>query len=190
MTAMAAVVAAEGYAATSVADVLHAATMSRTTFYELFTDKLDCFLATYDNALALTGDAIAQARVGVAASWREQAERTLRALLDTFAAHPDFAHVCMVDALGAGPAAIERYRRSTSTFCTLIERDAAADPEHPAVPRVVIEVLVGGLTSLMRTRIADGRVAELPGLLPELTDVYVGTLLGYDENRRRDGRPD
>jgi AcrR family transcriptional regulator len=38
-------VAAKGYAATTVADVLVRARVSRSAFYEQFRDKEDCFLA-------------------------------------------------------------------------------------------------------------------------------------------------
>lgn len=44
VVAMAHVVAVKGYAETTVADVIAEASVSRTTFYELFTDKEDCFL--------------------------------------------------------------------------------------------------------------------------------------------------
>ena len=45
------VVAAKGYAATTVGDLTKEAGVSRTTFYELFEDKEACFLAAYDNAV-------------------------------------------------------------------------------------------------------------------------------------------
>ena len=45
------VVAAKGYAATTVADLTREAGVSRTTFYELFEDKEACFLAAYDGAV-------------------------------------------------------------------------------------------------------------------------------------------
>ena len=48
MNAMAYVVAAKGYAATSVADLTAHAGISRTTFYQVYTDKEDCFLYCFD----------------------------------------------------------------------------------------------------------------------------------------------
>src|SRR6187401_183309 len=46
--AMAVVVAAKGYTAATVADVIGHAGVSRKTFYEHFRDKEACFLAVYD----------------------------------------------------------------------------------------------------------------------------------------------
>jgi AcrR family transcriptional regulator len=42
-----AAVAERGYAATTVAEITRIASVSRATFYEQFSDKLDCFLAAY-----------------------------------------------------------------------------------------------------------------------------------------------
>ena len=49
---MAQVVSDKGYAATTVADVVERAGVSRRTFYEQFADKEACFLAAYDAGLA------------------------------------------------------------------------------------------------------------------------------------------
>jgi AcrR family transcriptional regulator len=47
LTALETVMSANGYPATTVADVIKAAGVSRQTFYELFSSKQDCFLASY-----------------------------------------------------------------------------------------------------------------------------------------------
>ena len=51
LRALAAAMAEKGYADTSVADVLSGAGVSRQTFYELFTDKQDCFMSAYEIAV-------------------------------------------------------------------------------------------------------------------------------------------
>lgn len=48
--AMAETMAAKGYGATSVADVLRAAGVSRRTFYEQFASKADCFMSAFEEA--------------------------------------------------------------------------------------------------------------------------------------------
>src|SRR3954449_5882078 len=60
LDAIANVVAEKGYAATRVADITDYAGVSRKTFYELFTDKEDCFLAAYDAITALLMDRMAR----------------------------------------------------------------------------------------------------------------------------------
>src|SRR5438105_1831196 len=63
--AMAQVVAERGYPATTVADVVERAGVSRRTFYEQFADKEACFLAAYDVGLTAVLGRIKEAVEGV-----------------------------------------------------------------------------------------------------------------------------
>lgn len=56
--ALESVMSAKGYVDASVADVIGAAKVSRQTFYELFTSKQDCFLASYARRQGVLVDAI------------------------------------------------------------------------------------------------------------------------------------
>src|SRR5213080_4602099 len=60
--AMADAVASKSYAATTVADVVAGAGVSRKTFYEHFRDKEECFLAAFDAGVGLVLEAITAAR--------------------------------------------------------------------------------------------------------------------------------
>ena len=62
---MAQVVAEKGYPATTVADVVERAGVSRRTFYEQFQDKEACFLAAYDVGLAVVLGRIQAAVEGI-----------------------------------------------------------------------------------------------------------------------------
>src|SRR2546430_485761 len=71
--AMAQVVAEKGYPATTVADVVERAGVSRRTFYEQFADKEACFLAAYDVGLSAVLGRIREAvEVRLHAGWRER----------------------------------------------------------------------------------------------------------------------
>ena len=61
LEAMAHAVAAKGYAATTVADVVGGAGVSRKTFYEHFQDKEDCFLAAFDAGVQVLVDTVERA---------------------------------------------------------------------------------------------------------------------------------
>src|SRR4029079_5736841 len=107
LSAMAAVVASNGYGAGAVRDVIARARASRKTFYEPFDNKEECFLAAYDAGVAsmldAIGDAIrAAAADGPLAGARAGTER----YLDTLAANPAFARTFLVEVPAAGPAAV------------------------------------------------------------------------------------
>ena len=77
--AMAAVVAEKGYAATTVADVVERAGVSRRTFYEQFADKEACFLAAYEVGLAVVLDRIRPRTTARPASYAARKQASLSA---------------------------------------------------------------------------------------------------------------
>ncbi|MCZ7679603.1 MAG: TetR/AcrR family transcriptional regulator [Sandaracinaceae bacterium] len=77
---LAAAVAEKGYAATTIADIVRHARVSKRTFYEHFPDKERCFLAAYQEASARTLAAIAEA-VDPSRPFEEQIRAAMRACL-------------------------------------------------------------------------------------------------------------
>jgi len=171
-------VAAKGYAATTVADVLVRARVSRSAFYEQFRDKEDCFLACYDWGSEQVLEAATMA-FSTGGPWRDRARRVFRSVLETFALHPHLAKVCMVEALAAGPAANERYRTAIAGLVSLVEEDMLVNGDVPPVPRVVLLGLIGGTSMIIYEEILAGRTTELPALEDDLTRMWVASFLGY-----------
>jgi AcrR family transcriptional regulator len=176
---MAHVVADKGYAATTVADVVERAGVSRRTFYEQFADKEACFLAAYDAGLAavLTHIGATAGAAGPAAGWRERARAGVVGFLELLAAEPAFARALQVEILTAGRAALERRAAMLATFSgvwrSLHEAARAEDPALPPLPDEVFPVLTAGIEELVRHRIRTEGPAALPGLAePILRTVF------------------
>ena len=126
------IVAAKGYAATTVADLTREAGISRTTFYELFEDKEACFLAAYDNAV----DVLVRQVVAAYESeerWPQRARAGLSALLELLAAEPELARLALVDIGAAGPAAVTSTRASRA--CSGSAASASSSVASPARAR-------------------------------------------------------
>src|SRR3954452_4843265 len=118
LDAMARVVAAKGFGATSVADVIARAGVSRKTFYVHFRDKLDCFLAAYDlgvEVLLATVRAAGEDETDPIAVARART----RAYLATLSSEPDFARTFLLEVSAAGPEALERRRAVHRQFASL-----------------------------------------------------------------------
>jgi AcrR family transcriptional regulator len=175
---MVAAVEAKGYAATSVADVLVRAQVSRSAFYAQFRDKEDCFLACYDWGTGLVLEAATTA-LDAAGPWRQRIRRVYQNVLDTFAQYPHLARVCMVEALAAGPAAIDRYRDAIAALVELLERDMVDHADVPQVPRLVLLSLIGGTSNIIYEEILAGRTIGLPALADDLTRLWLAAFLGY-----------
>jgi len=108
-----------GYVATTVADVVARAGVSRKAFYQHFANKEECFLATYD-AVAREG------RRRVARAFREadgrpdRMEATIQTLFEAAMEHPDALRLAITEVSAVGPAGIERRERAISEFGGLI----------------------------------------------------------------------
>jgi len=176
LVAMASVVAAKGYAAATVADVVDRAGVSRRTFYEQFADKEACFLAAYDTGVEIMlgriGAAVAQLPAG---DWRARTRVGVAAYLDLLAEEADFAWCFHVEVLGAGAAALARREGVHSLFSGLWAdihgRARAEDPSLPAWPGDGHRMLSAGLEELVRAEIRARGAAALPAYGPELVAV-------------------
>jgi AcrR family transcriptional regulator len=184
LEAMAEAVADKGYAATTVADVVSRAGVSRKTFYEHFRDKEGCFLAAYDTGVeVLLGELASRAEAaGPEAGWRERVRGGIHAYLEVLASEPAFAHTFLVEVTAAGPRARERRDEVHRRFVELLRGQVAlarADhPELPEVPEPVYAAIVGGINEVVSSWVREGRTAYLLELEPALTYFQLALLAG------------
>jgi AcrR family transcriptional regulator len=172
LVAFAESVAGYGYAGSSVERVAARAGVSRRTYYEQFSGKEDTYLQLYE---ALAGPLLER----VAAAGRDGAgdwpRRCLRALLRYVADEPLFARLCVVDVLGAGPAAITARDECLRSFAALLERLARAGGGRPLAP-LAAEGLVGAIYDVIYHRVAQEQTADLPDLLDDLHSFCLSVL--------------
>ena len=186
--AMADAVAAKGYAATTVADVVAGAGVSRKTFYEHFRDKEECFLAAFDAGVDLLLKAILDARAPEGGTWIDLIRVRLRAYLQTLASQPAFARTFLIEVFAAGPQALDRRAEVLRRFAQLLRdlhREARREyPMLPEVPDAVYVAAVGAINELVSDLTREGRTAELPEL--EDTLLYVQSTLFAGHQRERE----
>jgi AcrR family transcriptional regulator len=168
LCAMAGAVGERGYAATTVSDVLERASMSRRTFYRLFANREECFLAAYDvardEALAL----VPPSPTADASEWAAHVEQALRQLLRYLARHPDRARLLMVEPLAVGAPGLDRHE------ATMRELGLRLSPPRPrARDDLELQAAVGAVHRVVQARIAGGRGAGLPRLAPALAAALV-----------------
>lgn len=172
LAAMIDIAAKDGLANTSVANVVAHAGVSRRTFYELFTDREDCFLAAID-------DAIEQVAQRVVPAYREQrrwnagVRAGLTQLLVCFEEDVRIGRLLVVEALAAGPRALERRRQVLGLLCSAIQeggRDTRAGRE-PSL--FTAEGVVGAVLSVLHTRLSVDHPTGLLGLVNPLMAIVV-----------------
>jgi AcrR family transcriptional regulator len=179
LAAIAQEVAAKGYRATTITDVVKSASVSTRDFYELFKSKEDCFLAAFDVVHDHLRELIAAA-VSEVDDWPHQVVSALRAALGFFAAEPDLARLCLVESVAATPAIAIRFREVVLACEPLLARGRAdlADPDS-LLPGTE-DAILGGIVSLTTRSIVSGEAATLPSLLPDLLEFTLGPYLGAE----------
>ncbi|HEX5929346.1 MAG TPA: TetR/AcrR family transcriptional regulator [Solirubrobacterales bacterium] len=165
------------YAATTIADIVKQASISRTTFYKRFPNKRACFDAALDYCIAEIEEAATAAHAPTD-SPPEAVRKALAAMLDLMAAKPAMAQLVMSDAITVEPAILERYR---SLLIPSLE-GLLAESGEPRQPDAADPNLAFGRAQIMIfNQIASGRTEELSQLLPEIVYIALLPYAGHDE---------
>jgi AcrR family transcriptional regulator len=170
LAGMVSATAAKGYASVTVADVVAAAKVSRSTFYEQFSGLAECYLAAYDACLHdLSSSLLTPSR-----SLRQAISDYLKAL----AGAPAAARTCMVEVYAVGPEAVRRRIAHQQVFVDAYEamhRELArrGEPVRP-LTRFDFEAIVTTVSATVTNEVAIGNTAGLEAL----TDPLVGFIRG------------
>jgi AcrR family transcriptional regulator len=163
LDALAEVIAEEGYLDTTVHKILKRAGISRRTFYEIFTDKEDCFLAAYqeaaDHILALV-----QRACQLGGTPETRIENSLRAMLEFAEREPQVARMCVVEVMAAGDKARQR-RATTMERLSGLTADALEERcENRDEALLRARVLAGGVHEMAYDALSRGQVRGLSDL--------------------------
>jgi AcrR family transcriptional regulator len=174
------VVAEHGYNATTIARIVKAARMSRRTFYEHFGSKEDCFLAAFAMIEAHVLETMLAAP-GAGEAWPERVRARLAALLEVLARDEAVTRFFLVEPLAVGGEVAARYREAMSLIA------AALRPEPPPSQlnmEVRDQALIGGIATLVVRRLDTAGAAQLPELLPDLTELALAPYMTRREAKQ------
>jgi AcrR family transcriptional regulator len=174
-------VAEKGYAGATIDDIVRGAGVSKKTFYDLFSDKLDCFLAAYE---AASDELLARLREAQSSGdgWLDRTRAGVVAYLRWLAAEPALARVFLIEVAAAGPVAAERRERIRDRYAAVLRElqdDARTDiPALPRLPDEIFHALVAAVDEVVVRRIRESGGADLPDLEPVLLHLQVALLAG------------
>jgi AcrR family transcriptional regulator len=178
-----------GYEDTKITDIVELAGVSRPTFYEHFESKERCFAAAYEDGAARLVDSV-KAAMGDEQNWTARVSAGLGAGLDFLAADPPFAHLLLVESLGASPPARLEHERSLIRVAEALRPPAALVGGDP-LPIETARLLAGGLASHLSGRVLGGEAERLPEsrelLLHYLLAPSLGTAASAAGERRAAG---
>ncbi len=186
LEAMVRVVGHQGYKATSVADVIAEADVSRTTFYKHFEDKHECFLAAYDMVTERVLDEVVANCDGEQA-WLERVRIGLTTIVEMFALDPQLARTAIVEVAAAGADARQRHWNAITKFTEFLE-DGEELTGGRELPDNIALMAAGAVSGLIFDELLTGRAERLPQLLPDLLFAllvpYIGPGAATEEMRR------
>jgi AcrR family transcriptional regulator/DNA-binding MarR family transcriptional regulator len=181
-----------GYPRMTVAQVISRARVSRKTFYDVFTDRQDCFLAAFEHAV-WRGRSIARAAYGAESGWRDGIRAALASVLVFMDDEPGLAKLCVVEALGAGGSVLERRAQLLDELARVIDRGRSRENATGESPDVTAEGVVGGIFAVLHTRIVEDGQQPLFELLGPLMSMivlpYFGARAAAAELNRRPPDP-
>ena len=180
-------VAERGYSETRVVDVVERAGVSRATFYELFDDLEECFLASYDHVSSRLFEAMSSGFEQRAdAPWAERIRTGMSAYLELLAGWPEGARFALVEVLAAGPQAVVRRDASLRHFAEFV--DAGRNHSSLELPGITSIAIVGGVNELLYSEVLHGATARLPERLPDvvywITQPFLGSEAAATERER------
>jgi AcrR family transcriptional regulator len=167
--AMVEAVARHGYGGTTLRELVRLAGVSKTTFYEHFDSKQECFLATFDEIVSQVTERVSAAyREG--GDFRERLVAALNVFMNLTVTEPDAAMLTAVESLTLGAAGVAHRERGSEAFELLIRQSFEHSPAKGEVSARTIRAIAAGIRGVVYRRLRTGKVEELPGLVDELVD--------------------
>jgi AcrR family transcriptional regulator len=188
LAAMVDVVSERGASNVTVAHVVARSGVSRRTFYELFSDREDCFLAAFDDGIARIASEVVPAYEG-AGRWRERMRAALTALLEVLDDDPGMGRLVVVEVLGAGPKALERRSRVLAQIITAVDEGRREAKKSDGPPPLTAEGVVGGVLAVLHGRLREKNSGRLLKLVNPLMGMIVLPYAGPAAARKELQRP-
>jgi AcrR family transcriptional regulator/DNA-binding MarR family transcriptional regulator len=166
------VVSEHGYGQMSVTRITGHARVSRRTFYDVFADREDCFLAVFDDTVAQVSRHVIAAYEHECV-WHERVRCALTALLGFLDSVPRARSLLIVDALGAGTRVLERRAEILEQLGAVLQQGGSQARSGRELPPLTGEGVVGAVFSVIHTRM----LAKRPGPMVELVNPLMGMIV-------------
>lgn len=214
ISAMAEIVRERGAGELTVSAIVARSGLSRRTFYELFADWGSCFGAALELAVERAAQRVLPA-YQAAGSWQERMRVGLATLLEFLEDEPDLGSLCVVGALGGGPAVLQQRAQFVEILVDAVDAGRLQMRGGLRPTRLTAEGVVGAVLAVLHARLAvsapsvsapsvkgqgtdkpsadepsaDGSASSITGLLGSLMAIVVLPYRGAAAATREAARP-
>jgi AcrR family transcriptional regulator len=179
LDATAAVVSELGYKQMTVRRVSGRAGVSNKTFYDLFENREDCFLAAFDQAVERLAAVVVPAWEGEK-EWVACVRAALGALLAFLDYELALHRLVFVEALAAGSRVLERRAEVLEVLQGAVDEGREGMQDGRELPPLTGEGIVGAAFGVIHARLLQSQPAPLSELLNPLTATIVLPYRGHD----------
>ncbi len=168
-----------GYTRMTVAQVISRAKVSRKTFYDVFIDREDCFLAAFEQTIARARIRVTDA-YGQQPSWRDGVRAALEALIELMEREPGLARLAVVEALAAGPRILEGRAVVLAELADAVDQGRSVAGVPDGSSPVTAEGVVGAIFAVLHSRLLERNGEPLTSLVGPLMNMIVLPYLGAE----------
>jgi AcrR family transcriptional regulator len=169
-----------GFASLTLTDIVGRAGVARSTFYDYFADKQDCFLEAFDYAADMVLERVLAIGPPPAGDFASPVHAYIAGLLDLAVEEPVVVQLVAADAETLDPVAAERQRairgRLADGLVTLRDFLRRDDPKLAPITHVRALAIVGAITEVVQHTFYTSGIDALPELQPELATVVLALL--------------
>jgi AcrR family transcriptional regulator len=168
----------------TVAHVVQRSGVSRRTFYEVFENRDDCFLAAFDEALAYASERVLTAYRS-REKWHERIRAGLVEFLSFIDGEPVISRLLVAESLTGGAKTLRRRGEVIALLTDAIDagREEAKPGSQPPAP-LAAEGVLGGALAVIHTRLLQADRESLVELVNPLMAMIVLPYLGSGTARR------
>jgi AcrR family transcriptional regulator len=178
LTAVAELVAEQGYRATTVSAIIKRAGIAKLKFYELFDSKQDAFLAAIDAGLAEAGERVSSACEGAGDSPAARVDAGIAALLAFCAERPALARAAILEAPSLGTEAGDRRAAALAAFAPLLAGAREQGGGGDELPADLEQSVLDGLYWLLYESLLSAKPKRIEKLRPALVEFALLPFLG------------
>jgi|SRR5579884_530386 len=169
-----------GFASLTLTDIVGRAGVARSTFYEHFADKEDCFFEAFDYAANRVLEHVLELGPPPAGEFATPVHGYIARLLELCLDEPGLVRLVAADAEALGPAAAERQRairdRLADGLVALREFLRREDPRLDSITHLRALAIVGAITEVIQHTFYTFGIGALPALQQELAVTVLALL--------------
>jgi AcrR family transcriptional regulator len=169
-----------GLASLTLTDIVTRAGVARSTFYEYFADKQQCFLEAFDYAAGRVLERVLAIGPPPAGDFGSPVDGYIARLLELGVEEPGLVRLLAADAEALGPVAAERQRairgRLADGLVALRDYLRREDPNLAPITHVRALAIIGAITELLKHTFYSAGIDALPRLQSELATIVLALL--------------